>query len=242
MEKKPSELWKQYLHEHKSVANAVRDSYKLYEEKYAKHDKENEPEEKFDTKVLVPGKIYSFLYLTNKRPTPEVPESAKLSLNKQLNANEKKPTTEPPKKNRPFIDRRPIFLSMGTVLKDKLVLETGIDLMLVPMQVRPVLLDRVWQYFHTTIEQNEKNLEENRKGRKAPHLNYAVASKIFNKLGWQMAYTGFDRKKMSKITIVDYNDWPAMVPLYTKGIQGKPVKEIYNNYIKRMTNPPEIEL
>jgi len=215
MNKKPSEMWKDYLHENKSFMNAVKDSYEMYLDKYAKMTGPDQPEEKFDTKVLVPGKIYSFLYKTNEKPDP---------------------------KKRPVIDRRPIFLSMGMVLQDRIVLETGIDLMMIPPKVRPIFLDRVWHFFKSTIKENEENLSDGKKGRKALKLNYAVASKIFDKLGWQMAYTGFDRKKMGNIAIIDYDDWVALVPLYTRGLQGTPVQKIYENYMKRMTNPPEIDL
>jgi hypothetical protein len=33
-----------------------------------------------------------------------------------------------------------------------------------------------------------------------------------------------------------------VIPLYTRGVTGKPLKDIFNEYIKRMTTPPEVDL
>lgn len=214
MDKKPSELWKDYLHESKGLDKAARASYDMYAKKYAKHDAENLPAEKFGSKVLVPGKIYSFLYVTNERPS----------------------------KDRPFIDRRPIFLSFGYVHKDKKVLETGIDLMLVPPKVRIFMLDNLYKHYKKQIQENDKSVNEGHVGKIPLKLDYKIANTIFHKLGWQQAYTAFDRSKMARISIVDYADWASLVPLETKGMQGKPTKDIYNDYIKKMTNPPEDKL
>jgi hypothetical protein len=215
MDKKPSELWKDYLHDNRGLTKAARASYDLWLDKYAKRDKDNLPEEKMTDKLLIAGKIYSFLYVTNERPDP---------------------------KKRPVIDRYPILLSFGTIIKEGKTLETGIDLMLMPPNIRVIFFDRLWKYYKNIIEQNEKNINEGRKGKKALRLNYGIASKMFDKLGWQMAYTTFDRTKMAKISIVDYGDWVPMIALYTKGLQGKTVAQVYETYIKNITTPIETGL
>lgn len=215
MDKRPSEQWKDYLHESKGLDKAARLSFDMYVKKYAKHTADDLPSEKFNTKILIPGKIYTFMYTTMEKPT----------------------------KDRPFIDRRPIFLSFGNVITaEKKLMETGIDLMLVPPKVRIFMLDNLYKHYKKQIEDNEKTVNEGNVGKKPLKLNHKIANLIFHKLGWQQAYCAYDRNKMAKIAIIDYSDWVSLIPLQTKGIQGKPAKDIYNEYIKKMTNPSDKNL
>jgi len=217
MEKKPSEIWKDYLHEKRGLDKAADESFKLYIDKYSKDDKINHPrKEKVEEKFFVPGKIYSFLYAT----------------------------TDTPNKARPVIDRRPILLSLGQMVSqaNNKIYEIGIDFMLMPPKIRVFVLDQLYRIYKKDINENQTNINEGRKGKKALKLNYDVAKKLFDKLGWQLAFSVYEKGNVARPAVYDYEDWVSVIPLYTRGITGKQPKEIYNEYIKRMTNPPEVNL
>lgn len=217
MDIKPSLLWKEHLHNMKTLEKAADESFDLYIKKYAKDDKiHNARREKIEDKFFVPGKIYSFLYVTQ----------------------------ETPKKNRPVINRRPILLSMGQMINKSngKIYEIGIDFMMVPPKVRVFILDQLFRIYKKDINENQKNINEGRKGKKHLKLNYEIAKKIFDKLGWQMAFSTFEKGNVAKSAVYDYEDWISVIPLYTRGLTGKHPKEIYSEYIKKMTNPPEVKL
>ena len=216
MTKKPSEIWKEYLHEMKGLDKAAHESLQTYLHKYAKDDKEHTRKEKADDKYFIAGKIYSFMYTTSDTPSKE----------------------------RPIINRRPILLSFGQLINasNNKLYEVGIDLMLVPPKIRMFIFDNFYKIFKKDIQENIKNIEEGRKGKKKSKLTYENAKSIFNKLGWQMAFSTFDKTNIAKSSIYDYEDWVSIISLYNNGITGKQPKEIYENYIKRITNPPELNI
>lgn len=217
MDKKPSDLWKDYLHEKKSVDKAADESFKLYIDKYSKNDTANHPrKEKVDEKFFIPGKLYTFLYVTS----------------------------DVPNKARPMINRRPVILSMGQMVnqENNKIYEIGIDLMLVPFKVRTMILDQFYKIYKKDITENQHNINEGRKGKKAMKFNYDVAKRLFDKLGWQLAFSVYEKGNVAQPAVYDYEDWVSVIPLYTRGITGKQPKEIYGEYIKRMTNPPEVKL
>ena len=214
---KPSEQWKEYLHEKKSLDKAAAESFELYIKKYSKEDTANNPrKEKITEKFFIPGKIYSFLYTTTDRPN----------------------------KDRPIINRRPVLLSFGQMVNQSngKVYEIGIDFILVPPNVRVFILDQFYRFYKKDITENQSEINEGRKGKKALLLNYEAAKKIFDKLGWQMAFSVYEKGNVAASAVYDYEDWVSVVPLFTRGITGKQPKDIYNDYIKRMTNPPEVNL
>lgn len=217
MDKKPSDNWKDYLHDTKNLGKAAEESFNRYLKKYAKNDKAHNPrKEVFEDKFFTPGKIYTFLYATAEQPS----------------------------KSRPVIDRRPVILSLGQMVNESngKIYETGIDFMLMPPKVRVFVLDQLYKFYKKDISENQKNINEGRKGKKALLLNYDVAKKIFDKLGWQMAFSVYEKGNVATPAVYDYEDWVTVIPLYTKAITGKQPKELYEEYIKKMTNPPEVKI
>ena len=217
MDKSFKEQWKSFLHEMKSSSKAADASFELYVNKYAKEDTAKHPrKEKITEKFFTVGKIYSFLYVTQDKPN----------------------------KDRPVIDRRPVILSLGQLLSpsNNKIYEIGIDFMLVPPQVRIFMLDQLFKIYKKDINENQNELNGGRKGKKALKLNYDIAKKIFDNLGWQMAFSAFEKGNVAKPAVYDYEDWVSVIPLYTKGLTGKQPKEIYEAYIKKMTNAPEVNL
>ena len=217
MDKKFTDQWKDYLHEMKSLNKAADASFDLYLKKYSKEDTAHHPrKEKISEKFFTPGKIYTFLYVTQDKPN----------------------------KDRPVIDRRPVILSLGQVVSptNNKIYEIGIDFMLVPPQVRIFMLDQLFKIYKKDINENQKELNEGRKGKKALKLNYDVAKKLFDKLGWQMAFSAFEKGNLAKTAVYDYEDWVSVISLYTRGLTGKQPKEIYETYIKKMTHAPDLDL
>lgn len=214
--KKPSEEWKDYLHEMKNLDKAAADSFKLYKNKYAKEDKEFPRKEELDDVFFTAGKIYSFVYTTQAKPN----------------------------KDRPVIDRRPILLSLGQMINqsNSKVYEVGIDLMLVPPKVRIFLLDQVYKFFYKDINNNQKNINEGRKGKTKLRLDYNTSKKVFDKLGWQMAFSAFSKESVAIPAVYDYEDWVKTIPLYTNGLIGKTIGELYDYYTKKMTSTIEVDL
>jgi len=206
----PSKIWKDYLHESGGMEKAAKASYDNWLNKYAKHKQgEEEPKDKFKEKLLIPGKIYTFFYLSQEK------------------INEK---TQ-------FIDHRPVALSIGHKEINKKVFETCIDFNAIPFKPRIFILDRLFKHYKATINMNESNIDDDKEGRKALKIDYDTCKKIFDKLGWELAFMMFDRAKMGQIKPIDYDDWVSIIPLYTRSIRGKQIKDIYAEYIKNMTNP-----
>lgn len=207
---KPSIRWKDYLTEHGSLDKAAKASFDNWLHKYAKpkqgHD---EPKDLFKEKLLIPGKIYTFFYLSQER------------------VNEKKQ----------FIDHRPVMLSLGHKEVNKKIFETGIDFNAIPFKPRIFILDHLYKHFKSTININEGNINDDKEGKKALKIDYDTCKKIFDKLGWELAFMMFERTKMGQIKVVDYDDWVSIIPLYTKSMRGKQIKDIYAEYIRNMTNP-----
>lgn len=209
----PKKWWKDYLTEHGSLEKAVKISYELWLHKYAKPDRNHdEPKDRMHEKLLIPGKIYTFMYLSQEK------------------INEK---TQ-------FIDHMPVILSLGHTEVNKKVFETGIDFNVIPFKIRVFMLEKLYKFYKNTIHLNEDNINEGKAGKKPLKIDFNTCKKLFDKLGWETAYMTFDRTKMGKIKPMDYDDWISIVPLYTKGMRGKQIKDIYEEYIKKMTKPKVI--
>jgi hypothetical protein len=214
---KPSELWKDYIHEMRSLDKAADESFRIFIEKYAKDDKIGNPrKEKVDTQYFIIGKIYTFLYTTAERPD----------------------------KARPVINRRPVILSLGQISNPTTgkTYEAGIDFMLIPPKIRIFILDQLFRFYKKDINENQDNINEGKKGKKPLKFTYEIAKKIFDKLGWQMAFCVYEKGNVKSPAVYDYEDWTSVIALYTKGITGKQPKDIYNDYIKKILSPPEVNL
>lgn len=206
--RRPTDMWKDFLMESHSQSNAVSAAFELYVDKYAKPKPGGPvPSEKYDTGRFVPGKIYAFSYITQDKPSKE----------------------------RPVINRRPVILSMGQFIENGKMKETGIDLMLVPPVIRLAILDTLYHHYGKDINENEELSRVGKRGIKALNLNYKIASKMFSVFGWQQAYCAFSSDNIKNVSVVDYSEWGPFSVLYTKGIEGKQVKRIYDEYIKGLT-------
>ena len=203
---RPKTNWKEYLSLNKGFKGAVKSSFKNYKERYLKNDKDYPREEDFSTKSLVSGKIYTFTYTSEGGPGP----------------------------SNPYTDKRPVILSLGKVNVDDLTYEGGINFNLVPHEIRLGMLDRVYLSFKDNIERMEKKISEEKNIPKALPINYDLSKKLFSGMGFETAYYVYDRKKMKDVRIFDYDDWISVVALNTKAVVGKPLNQIWEEYISKM--------
>ena len=202
---RPKEEWKQYLKENRGFSGAVKKSFENYQEKYFRDSDDFPREEKFSTKVFVPGKIYTFTYTSTSGPS-------------DVN---------------PFVDKRPVILSLGRIKIDNVLLEGGINFNVIPHEIRIAILDRLYIAYKNIIKVDEK-LVETKSNPKALPLDYKMMNKLFEGMGTETAFQVYDRRKMKGVKIFDYSDWISVVALNTKGIVGIPLNQILGEYIERM--------
>ena len=204
---RPKTYWKDYLKENKGFSGAVNSAFKNYETKYLKENSKEEVAEDFATKILVPGKIYTFSYVS-----PTAPLSGKA-----------------------FVDKRPVILSLGRVNINNILLEGGINFNLIPHEIRIGILDRMYLAFKNQIQSGEKIIES--KGNpKALPIDYDLAVKLFQGMGVETAFNVYDRRMMKTVKIIDYDDWITVGALNTKGTAGIPLNQIWSEYITKMNN------
>jgi hypothetical protein len=214
MEKKISEQWKDYLKNSGSMDAAMKASFSLYKNKYTGTPRENAPKEKHEAKLFFPGRIYTFQYMT-----PEMPS-----------------------KDRPFIDRKPVILSLGQIPKNGKIFEVGIDFNLVPHKFRIFILDKFYNMYKSSLQQNNNLVNSGKRSSVRYKIDYLVAKKIFDGTGWHLAFQTFDMQKMKEVKLIDYEDYVKMISLDTKGIQGAPIGKIFDNYITRVSTPPILDI
>lgn len=201
----PKQWWKQYLKDSRGFKGATKKAFDNYETRYLKDDRNSPRAEDFKTKSLVPGKIYTFTY-----------------------------TGDPGNNPNEFMDKRPVILSLGRTNIDRLELEGGINFNTMPHDMRLGVLDRIHSSYNRLIEVNEKNIAEGKNNPKPLPINYELSTKLFSGMGIETSFYVYDRKKMKDIKIFDYSDWISIVALNTKGIIGKPLNQIWEEYIRRM--------
>jgi hypothetical protein len=150
---------------------------------------------------FIPGEIYSFYY---KTPT-------KIS------------------KDRSFINRNPIVLCTESVKNTEgdLILK-GIDLVVVPMDLRVKIIGRIYDNFYSLIQSNSE-------GKINPlPLTNSNLKKLLSDTGYENASFGFKTSFFDNITSVSLDDWPY-IPYLTKAyIEGMNLKGIYTEYKSKL--------
>lgn len=191
----------------KLAGKDAKDGQRLWREKYqGKRTKSRpEPKEKFTQGEFVPGKMYSFIYANTK----ELPKGQ-------------------------YVDNWPLLLAFGMVSVNGQSYETGIDLNLVPPKVRPFLLGKFMEYFGKTIQQNDKLLEEGKRGEAPIKIDFKTAQAVLSGTGFESAYVMLTKDLIAKVQVIDYADWPAMSNVYTQGVRGIGIQDVYKRYAEAM--------
>lgn len=150
---------------------------------------------------FIPGEIYSFYY---KTPT-------KIS------------------KDRIFINRNPIVLCTESVKnKEGDLILKGIDLIVVPMDLRLKIIERIYDNFYPLIQSNSE-------GKINPlPLTSSNLKKLLSGTGYENASFGFKTSFFDNITSVSLDDWPSIPYLTNSYIEGMDLKGIYTEYKSKL--------
>lgn len=153
-------------------------------------------------KNLIPGKIYTFNY--DPKHADELD----------------------------FYDTQPVMLCLGQrILEDGGVLQLGINLNFIPFKLRQGLLDIVYKKFRGIIFDNLNDLERgSTTSQRALPINYAKATLLLEGTGFEFAIRSYYRSRMSKLKVVDYEDWHKILLIDTERIVGDTIVNIYNYY------------
>jgi hypothetical protein len=130
-------------------------------------------------------------------------------------------------------NNRPLLLSMGSFKNGNNLYETGIDICMIPPDFRNFILDRFISFYDKDLNENVKLVEDN-KNPKTLQFGWKEATRALGRTGWQAATFAYDKSKIKQVSIIDYDDWGALVGIQTGG--EKDLIKIYNTYIKKAQN------
>ena len=132
--------------------------------------------------------------------------------------------------NEKRVNNRPILLSMGGFAQKGTYMETGIDLQLVPSMFRGMILDRFQHAYEPLLSKNMKQVSDGKQTQVLP-FSWDDAIRTLGKCGWQTAATAFDRSKIRQVSVVDYDDWGAVIGMQTGAMTNIP--KVYTDYVKK---------
>ncbi len=152
----------------------------------------------FDPGKFLPGKVYSFEYLDK--------------------LDEKKK----------FVNKRPVvFFTEFDNYQRKQVFK-GIDLILMPPQVRIGFFVRIQSIYSGPIESNLKKVENGDISSQSPlQTDYKTLDTVITGINWKNAYRAWDVSKVGDVQEISFEDWTKIVNLHTRSIEGTPIEEIY---------------
>jgi hypothetical protein len=155
--------------------------------------------------ILVPGSIYFFGYNTDVRPDEKVK----------------------------FVDRNPLILYISSEKVGQDIIVKAIDLTITPPEQRLEILQKYWDQFKGTLENNEKS---SLKGNPPEPIRLTSKDlpRLFEGTGYNFAFRGFKIKFMENIKLVDYDDWYKLPYLKYSLIQGMSINEIYSDYRSKL--------
>jgi hypothetical protein len=151
---------------------------------------------------FVPGVIYSFEYRT----------SSKIS------------------EKRKFINRNPIFLFINYTKSEGENILHGMDLSVIPSDVREIILGRIWNSFRDQIIKNS----EPGKTRSALPLSVENLESLLNKTGYKKSIFGFRYGYFYNIKEIKSEDWVRIPFLELNSFEGLNSFEIYKEYKSKL--------
>jgi len=128
-------------------------------------------------------------------------------------------------KKRKFINRNPIFLFLNYSKDsegDNILY--GIDLSTIPNTIREIILERIWNLFYKTIEENTNKLKE------PLPLTSSNLEGLLVGTGFKRSIFGFKYKYFSNIKEVKPGDWCKIPFLELNTFEGQSSFEIYKEY------------
>jgi len=156
----------------------------------------------FNPNYLLPGKIYAFEY------KDELKDKKK------------------------FINKRPIVFFMGFNNLNNKTAFSGIDLILIPPQIRLLLLERIETVYRNTIEKNVKNILEESKEQFPLKTDFETVNSILSGIPFKNAFRYWDISKIRDVKEISYEEWTKIVYLNTRSIEGTTIEEIYKKNMR----------
>jgi hypothetical protein len=151
---------------------------------------------------FVPGMIYSFLYKTPSKITEK----------------------------RKFINRNPIFLFINyTKIEGENILH-GIDLSVIPPDIREIILGKIWGFFQNQII---KNTNPDKVKTPLP-LTLQNLENILRKTGYKNSIFGFRYSYFSNVKEIKSEDWVRIPSLELNSFEGLNSFEIYKEYKSKL--------
>jgi hypothetical protein len=132
-----------------------------------------------------------------------------------------------------YINRYPTFLFIGYANVNNEKVLKSIDLNVIPPDKRGTILLRVFENFYNEIVRNNNNLGFTQ----IPLILHSNSLKdLLKNTGYSYSMTGFKRKYIKSIKIIDYMDWCKLPYLSNAIIQGLSINQIYNEYRSKLND------
>lgn len=130
-----------------------------------------------------------------------------------------------------FVNNRPVIFFLEPSKYNSKPAIDGIDLILMPPQMRFTFLNRISFAFQSIIKRNIENksspdLQEKLK------IDYASLNPIMGGIEYKKAFNKYHVDKMKNIHEIEYEDWSKIIYLNTRSIKGSTIEEIYNKNYK----------
>lgn len=158
--------------------------------------------ESFNPNYFLTGKIYSFEY-------------------KDVLDDKKK-----------FINRRPIVFFMGFPPSQNKLTFSGIDLILMPPQIRMAFFERIQSVYEKQIQRNVEKILEDSKEQIPLKTDFETVNIILGDIPFKNSYRYWDVNKIRDVKEISYEDWTKIVYLNTRSIEGTTIEEIYKKNIR----------
>lgn len=175
-------------------------------------------------------KIYTEKYLgSGKSYIKTLPDTLVSGVFYTFYYNEKIDPIKLAQSENKFIDKRPIILSLG---KDMSGNEIGLNFNVIPYKLKLKLLHIYWKYMYKNYI--SRNLGQDFPKWKIIQINKKTISDLFN-INLGVAINTFDRKKMVKLKVLEWEDIKILPLLYTKSIvthKNIGINNIYERVLK----------
>lgn len=131
-------------------------------------------------------------------------------------------------KGKSFINKRPVIFFTGYFNYENKAAFGGIDLILLPPQIRLPFFNRIMGVFENQIESNMEKIERgDEKSQSQLKTDYETLSVILKDIPFKNAYRAWDLKKVRDVIEIPYDNWTKIVYLHTRSIEGTQIEEIY---------------
>jgi len=113
------------------------------------------------------------------------------------------------------------------------IIDFFIDLTVTPPKNRMEILSEIYEKNSSIIASNKKDPN---KTQEPLDLRYSTIKGYLQKSGFNISYTGFKRKGLRNIRLIEYPDWSILPYVTTSKIIGDSVSEIYRKYQSKLNS------